>query len=47
MLFNKKPLKGLLYGKIGHLGMDVYEYEKDLFHTDHEHYSLKIRYSKN
>jgi D-lactate dehydrogenase len=30
-------LKGLECGKIGYLGMDVYEYEKDLFHTDHEH----------
>jgi D-lactate dehydrogenase len=30
-------LQGLACGKIGYLGLDVYEYEKDLFHTDHEH----------
>ncbi|MNY58705.1 D-lactate dehydrogenase [compost metagenome] len=29
-------LEALKTGKIGYLGLDVYEYEKDLFFEDHE-----------
>jgi D-lactate dehydrogenase len=33
----KEVLAGLENGKIGYLGLDVYEHEKNLFYADHEH----------
>jgi D-lactate dehydrogenase len=37
LIYTKDVLKGLESGKIGYLGLDVYEYEKSLFYADHEH----------
>ncbi|MVN90591.1 2-hydroxyacid dehydrogenase [Mucilaginibacter aquatilis] len=34
-------LKALNSGKVGYLGMDVYEHEKGLFFEDHEHDAIK------
>jgi len=37
----KDVLMALASGKIGYLGLDVYEYEKDLFFENHEHDEVK------
>ena len=37
LIDTKEVLKALENGKIGYLGLDVYEFEKGLFFQDHEH----------
>lgn len=41
LIKSKDVLNGLKSGKIGYLGLDVYEYEKGLFFENHEHDQVK------